>query len=339
MLRRMRTWTAAFVCVVLLSSLPACKKAPPKVGDKCTAGQGYCNPDGVLGCSSKGKLEITQCRGPKGCEQTTPTTMQCDNSVAAVGEKCQMGEISCAADKKAVLQCGALLKWEVQAACKGPRGCELSDNAFFCDAKIAAIDDACDKEGNYACAEDKKSILRCDESKFRTIASCRGEDGCNAKEAPESKRVEFWCDDWQADEGDPCERMDQRACSLDKKSMYICADNKFTKDKPCTGPGGCSVNKAERRLSCDTGKGVVAAVTAGVSRTSNTTPAAKGADAGAKPVASARVADAGATKPVDAGAKAATTSSAKPGTSPTVAPTTGPKPTTTVVKPAASAKH
>jgi hypothetical protein len=84
---------------------------------------------------------------------------------------------------------------------------------------------------------------------------------------------------------------------------------------------------------------VVAAVAAGVSRTSSTTPAAKGADAGAKPVASTRVVDAGATKPVDAGAKATTTSSAKPGTSPTVAPTTGPKPTTTVVKPAASAKR
>jgi hypothetical protein len=334
----MRTWTSAFVCLALLLPLAACKKTPPKVGDKCTAGQGYCNPDGILACSGKGKLEVTQCRGPKGCEQTTPTTIQCDNSVAAVGEKCQMGEISCAADKKSVLQCGALLKWEMQAACKGPRGCELKDDAFFCDAKVASVDDACDKEGNYACAEDKKSILRCDESKFRTVATCRGEDGCNAKEVPDTKRIEFWCDDWQADEGDPCERTDQHACSLDKKTLYVCVDNKFAKQKPCTGPGGCSVNKTEHKLSCDTGKGQVASVAAGVSRSSSATPAPKGAttDAGAKPAASAKPADSAAAKGVDAGAKAAPSASAKPGTT----PTSTAKPTaTTPPKPTASARR
>jgi hypothetical protein len=249
-----------------------------------------------------------------------------------------MGEISCAADKKSVLQCGALLKWEMQAACKGPRGCELKDDAFFCDAKIASVDDACDKEGNYACAEDKKSILRCDESKFRTVATCRGEDGCNAKEVPDTKRIEFWCDDWQADEGDPCERTDQHACSLDKKSLYVCADNKFAKQKACTGPGGCSVNKTEHKLSCDTGKGQVASVAAGVSRSSSATPAPKGAttDAGAKPAASAKPADSAAAKGVDAGAKAAPSASAKPGTT----PTSTAKPTaTTPPKPTASARR
>jgi hypothetical protein len=243
-------WFASAVVLALSSLLPGCK---PKPGDKCQGSSSRCaDKTSALACVNA-VLTTVSCRGAKGCTSSA-NTMDCDNSLANVGEGCVIqGDVSCAADKKAALDCDQN-KFRVAETCKGIKGCEVkADNQIACDNDIADVGDACHRNGDFACAVDKKAVLKCADKKFGSITTCRGPKGCRVMELPEEKRIEFSCDDTVAQESDPCEHNGEYACSVDGKSIYTCKSNKYAPAKAC--PGGCTYDEHEGSLSCLEGGG------------------------------------------------------------------------------------
>jgi hypothetical protein len=62
---------------------------------------------------------------------------------------------------------------------------------FVCDDSIAKEGDACDTNGEEACAMDKKAILVCSANKFGKPRPCPGPKGCTYDEAGDR----YACDD------------------------------------------------------------------------------------------------------------------------------------------------
>src|SRR5689334_3234196 len=112
-----RVRTVAFF-VVLLLSFVGCKHKP---GDKCSGSQTACfDPATALECLN-GVQTALPCRGPGGCS-VKGTTLTCDNAVVQDGDGCDTaGDIECAVDHKAVLECKDN-KYQVVETCKGSRG-------------------------------------------------------------------------------------------------------------------------------------------------------------------------------------------------------------------------
>jgi hypothetical protein len=281
---------SVYAAVVFALSVAAlgCKAKP---GDKCQGSTGKC-ADGTsaLVCVND-VLTAVPCHGTKGC-MSTSTTIECDNSLATVGDIClTQGDISCAADHKAALECDNG-KFKVAGTCKGADGCQLKPgNRIACDSNVAESGDPCHTNGDYACAMDKKFVLKCDDHKFGEIATCRGPKACRVYELKEENRVEFTCDDTMALENDPCDATGEYACSMDKKSIYTCKSNKYVLAKAC--PGGCSYDEKDHSLSCMEGGGakMVLAKTMKEGKGAVATPAAAktpqgGASAATQPVAS-----------------------------------------------------
>jgi hypothetical protein len=337
--------------VLLVGLSSGCK---PKVGGKCKTGQSFCTKEGALLCGDDNKFVATGCHGPGGCVQTG-STASCDMSVAVAGDPCEEGtnNIACSTDKKAELDCKGN-KWVVGATCKGAKGCELKDDELFCDHTLGDKDDPCHRDGQIACTMDKTFILRCEGLVFRAIDSCRGPKACTFEEHPERQLIEFDCDDSVAQEGDPCASENFHACSTDKKAIHVCQNKKFVQIKACTGPKGCTLDAAARKLSCDTGSGIFlgsggsAKVSSAGGAEGAKSKAKAGTDAGAKPAGTVAVAgsaapgkvdagpvaaagDAGA-KPADAGAATAADAGAKPAADAGAKPAASAKPVPTVKK-------
>jgi hypothetical protein len=299
----LRKLVVALSAVAVAVAIAGCKH---KVGDKCQDGQAFCTPEGMLFCES-GKLALSPCRGPKGCTGTG-INVACDTSLSNVGEGCETADdVSCALDKKAVHTCKNH-KWELEATCKGPKNCEIKGDELFCDHKIADKDDACHRDGQYACSADKQFILRCKDNKMSPINSCRGPNGCSSQEIPEEDKVEFSCDDWLAQEGDPCEHEDEHSCSTDKKAVFVCKGGKFVAHKQCTGANGCSFDSKAEKILCDMGKEIYSG-TGGVAKASSTSDKATTASKGAKTATSATAKASVSAKPAGSASAA---SSSKP---------------------------
>ena len=99
-------------------------------GEACTDADSYlCSADktNMLRCKDK-KLVATACRGPKKCSET-PTQVDCDTSIAQVGETCNDG-YACSTDAKATLKC-ASGKWAVDEKCK--KSCTVSGSGVGCE--------------------------------------------------------------------------------------------------------------------------------------------------------------------------------------------------------------
>ncbi len=99
-------------------------------GDACTDADSYlCSADktSMLRCKDK-KIVATACRGPKKCTET-PTQVDCDTSIAQIGESCVDG-FACSTDAKATLKC-ASGKWAVDEKCK--KSCTVSGNGVGCE--------------------------------------------------------------------------------------------------------------------------------------------------------------------------------------------------------------
>jgi hypothetical protein len=233
---------------VLLLSLPGCKE---KVGGKCLPGQAVCSDNALaLTCGTDSKYAAMQCRGPKGCARNGGTIL-CDNSVAQLNDGCnEENDVACAVDKKAALECHGG-KFVTGETCKGQRGCEIKADKINCDNDISDVDDPCHFDGDYACTPDKVYVLKCIGKKMTKLNSCRGTKGCRVFELPEEKKIEFVCDDSIAQLNDPCDEEGEHACSMDKKSIYICKGAVFTAFKPCGGPKGCTFDEKGEKFECD----------------------------------------------------------------------------------------
>jgi hypothetical protein len=241
-------WIAASFATLTAS----CK---PKQGGKCTAGQISCaDAKNGLFCGSDGTFQIMTCDGVDGCKQSG-AAVTCDNSIAAVNDGCNTpGDAACAVDRKSALICTGGI-FAVGETCKGPGGCTINGDTITCDNDISDPGDPCRTPGDYACTSDKAMVLRCDDHKMTSLNTCRGPKACGIVPVPAQNKVEFVCDDSIAMEGDSCDTNGEEACSVDKKSMYVCTANKFTSPKLCNGPTGCTYEEKFDRYGCDQGGG------------------------------------------------------------------------------------
>lgn len=226
-----------------------CKK--PKEGDACLPNSAICiDKVSALGCGADNKLFQMSCRGPKGCFKQG-NSVQCDDSFANVGDGCdEENETACSVDKKAALECHAN-KFVVGETCHGARGCVVQGEKLTCDNDISDIGDPCHFEGDYACTPDKGYALKCVGKKMTKLNSCRGTKGCRVFELPEEKKIEFICDDSVAQIDDACDEEGEAACSMDKKSIYVCKGLKFAMKSACDGPNGCTFDAKGETFTCD----------------------------------------------------------------------------------------
>jgi hypothetical protein len=251
-----------------------------KSGDKCNAGQTACADKSTGLFCVDGKYTTMSCNGPLGCAKNG-ADVECDNSLAAENDGCnQPGDVSCASDHKAALECKNN-KFAVGETCKGAGGCVIKGDKITCDNDISDVGDPCHFIGDYACTSDKAMVLRCDDNKMTALNSCRGPKSCRVIELPEEKKVEFACDDSVAQENDPCDTNGEEACSMDKKALFSCKSNKFVNTKACSGPAGCTYDEKSDKFACDTG-GAVASATAGKTAGATATAPAAGAKGGKK---------------------------------------------------------
>lgn len=341
---RVGNWIVLSLVVGLVLVATGCK---PKVGGKCKAGAVVCTKEGALFCGDDGKYVATGCHGPAGCT-AAGTASACDASLAIAGDGCETeGNIACAVDKKAQLDCKNHT-WVVGATCKGVKGCEFKDEELFCDHAIADKDDPCHRDGQIACTNDRALIMKCQDHVFTPIDACRGPRACTFQEHPERDLVEFDCDDSFANEGDPCNSEGFFACAVDKKAIHTCRSKKFAQVKTCPGPKGCTVDADGQRLHCDqlsggsfsgSGGGGKISAAAGGEKGAAKAKAKPGASASAsaKTASSAPVAASASAKPA-VSASAAASASGKPAASASAAPAaSGSAKPAASVKPAASA--
>jgi hypothetical protein len=236
---------------VLSLSLVLAAGCKPKVGGSCSGATTVCeDKTSALSCV-EGAYVAVACHGEKGCTQDG-NTAECDESIADEKEICVAPDaIACSADHKEALRC-TNRAYLVDETCKGPTGCKLdADRKVTCDNDIADVGDPCHFLGDYACTTDKSLVMRCDAHKMTPLNTCRGPRQCRIVQLPKQDKVEFLCDDSIAQEGDACDTNGEEACSIDKKSLYVCTANKFAFSKPCPGQAGCTYEEKTDRYGCD----------------------------------------------------------------------------------------
>jgi hypothetical protein len=108
-----------------------------------------------------------------------------------------------------------------------------------CKPKAGA---ACKPEAREFCSADKQA-LACHDGKWEEM-SCRGPAGC-ARVGSDGV-----CDQSVVEEKDVCNIVNDFVCATDKKSMLVCAKNRWTFSQACLGERGCSLEQP-KRVSCD----------------------------------------------------------------------------------------
>jgi hypothetical protein len=248
-----RPLTAGLVLLALSIALAGgCK---PKVGGSCSGAAAICEDKQTALFCVDDKYSELACRGEKGCVQDG-AVVECDESIAEEKEACNSPDsIACTPDKKEALRC-TNRAFVVDETCKGPTGCKLdADRKVTCDNDIADVGDPCHFLGDYACTADKSLVMRCDANKMTPLNTCRGPRQCRIVQLPKQDKVQFLCDDSIAQEGDACDTNGEEACSIDKKSMYVCAGNKFGSPRACTGSAGCTYEERSDTYGCATDSG------------------------------------------------------------------------------------
>jgi hypothetical protein len=153
-----------------------CDASIGTVGAPCTwEGGPSCAKDGktVLTCTHGAFVETKQCKGPKGCQafaEGNAWRVECDHSVAEVGDVCTGVGSTCSIDKKAVLDCKEG-RFVHQYKCLGELGCHRLDG-LTCDNSRADVGDPCKGEETAVCSVDKKARLRCRQGAYVLERKC-----------------------------------------------------------------------------------------------------------------------------------------------------------------------
>ena len=249
MTRRTRGIAAGLLFAATLVVLAGGCRAKP--GAPCSGASAVCTDKASALFCLDGTFMATSCRGEKGCAQTG-TAIECDESIANEQDACNAPDgIACSIDQKEALRC-TNKHFVIDETCKGPTGCKIdATQKISCDNDISDVNDPCHQEGDFACTTDKSLVLRCTANKMTPLNTCRGPDQCRVVHVPKQDKVEFLCDDSVAQEGDACDTNGEEACSIDKKSLYVCTANKFAFSKPCPGQAGCTYEEKTDRYGCD----------------------------------------------------------------------------------------
>jgi hypothetical protein len=162
-----------------------CTQSIAAAGDVCTIVKDMlCSADAkaMMTCNDMFRWTAFEtCHGEKGCV-VAEKKVTCDNSVAAEGEACmEEQDYACAADGKSALVCHRRA-FGIASRCRGKGGCRVlrdeSGARIECDDSVAEIEDACEKDGHYACSSDAKSILKCVSKKFVQDERCKKKERC-----------------------------------------------------------------------------------------------------------------------------------------------------------------
>lgn len=98
------------------------------------------DPGGYPGCSTDHKVRLKcdagfwrediPCRGPKGCVVSS-RFVDCDDSLALVGDACEPDSLACSLDSKSVLACRGA-KYAIEETCS-PRKCTVRGDTVDCE--------------------------------------------------------------------------------------------------------------------------------------------------------------------------------------------------------------
>lgn len=234
----MRRWIVLALLSVGIGSVSAACKA--KAGDECKPNTAQCAT----------KSEALFCRGgalvPAICANNSckpaGESVVCDQTQGEMGQTCILDtEYACSKDGITGLQClGGSFKKNV--VCRGPKGCKMENQRIACDASVANVGDACTREDVLACADDKKTLLRCKLKTFEVYRPCRGPKGCVTDDTLPQ------CDNSLASLEDPCAQPGRVACSVDKSKELLCQGGRFTFSRDCKN--GCSVSVVGGSITC-----------------------------------------------------------------------------------------
>lgn len=199
---------------------------PPAVGVACddSTQKPVCAADNKkeLECQHSKLVVAEKCGGHSGCSGKGDY-LECDQTVAAVGDRCSGDGKACAHDKRSELECNDS-RFVLASTCSGPRGCTATGGRVHCDDSFAAPGDACASR-DYAC------------SAFKPLMACKGPLHCRATADKVADSTTVHCDTSVADRGDSCSAGDW-ACSTDGKVVMSCQHGRFAFSKRC--PGGCT---------------------------------------------------------------------------------------------------
>lgn len=142
---RNHRWTLDQRCLgdrkcVLAAMKVTCDNSLASVGDRCREEDDYACalPDrtSALACRGGAFVVAAHCRGPKACrivgDQATGVGVQCDDSIASLGEACDKAEhYSCSADGRQIVKCDGR-RIVADDKCKGREKCAIRGGTVGC---------------------------------------------------------------------------------------------------------------------------------------------------------------------------------------------------------------
>jgi hypothetical protein len=168
------------------------------------------------------------------------------------GDACHVPDrLVCIASDRAAA-CDAA-SWR-EIPCRGPRGCgRRGDDADRCDDTLAGEGDACPRNPSvdYACSRDRSAALVCRDGRFDLWRRCRGANGCSIL-----GEQHLDCDTTLGEAGDPCEKEETFACSVDRHVMLECDGHTFVAASTCRGSLGCHFDAESHKVECADGVAV-----------------------------------------------------------------------------------
>ncbi len=117
-----------------------CDDSLARAGDPCGADgaeSAACSTDGktLMRCDGKTWTAHRPCRGPKSCASPSQRYVDCDDSLAQLGDDCDDGQRSCSLDGTQLLVCNGG-RMAVEASCS-PRRCRADDDFADCEPGAA----------------------------------------------------------------------------------------------------------------------------------------------------------------------------------------------------------
>ncbi len=117
-----------------------CDTSVAEPGDGCKdKGNKACTPDGkrLLACTDGKMVELYPCRGDDGCQANPGGKLDCDLSVAAVGDPCDKrveGQVACSEDRHGIVKCTGG-KFQADERCKTGQTCSTEGGSIACTKK------------------------------------------------------------------------------------------------------------------------------------------------------------------------------------------------------------
>ena len=164
-------------CTELANGKISCDGSVGAIGGSCGFDGPACDKDGKTSLLCKGEklVKDADCRGPGGCKafmEGDSWRVECDRSLATVGDTCPGDGAACSVDRKAFLECKDG-RFVATLNCLGKNACHEKGASVFCDASVGNVGDTCSDPSGSACSVDGKAILQCKNEKLVLERKCK----------------------------------------------------------------------------------------------------------------------------------------------------------------------